>query len=282
MAKWWSKLFNTVTTKEWESKLSQLKKIPQKGVQEVLKLSYDELNDEEREKFLDIACYLKGECEQNVIRLFESYGLHASIGLRTLLDKALLTIDLFYRVEMHDLIQGMGNEIVRQQCLKEPGKRSHLWNHEEVYGILKNKKGTDAIESITFDVSQMEEVHLSSDAFKNMPNLRSLKLYYSTSPKGFVNLRSGLESFRDRLKFFYWDYFPLESLPASTFCPQSLLEIHMKHSHSLCSSSLLESLSRLSVDCCSSLEDFSLLSEKIEELDLTRTGIEINRTTQET
>ncbi|KAI9119851.1 hypothetical protein K1719_009240 [Acacia pycnantha] len=100
-----------------------------------------------------------------------------------------------------------------------------------ICGILKNKKGTDAIESITFDVSQMEEVHLSSDAFKNMPNLLSLKLYYSTSPKGFVNLPSGLESFRDRLKFFYWDYFPLESLPASTFCPQSLLEIHMKHSH---------------------------------------------------
>ncbi|KAK4269158.1 hypothetical protein QN277_022350 [Acacia crassicarpa] len=335
------------TTKEWESKLSQLKKIPQKSVQEVLKLSYDELNDEEREMFLDIACYLKGEYEPNVIRLFESYGLHASIGIRTLLDKALITISLFYRVEMHDLIQGMGNEIVRQQCSKEPEKRSHLWNHEEVYAVLKNKKGTDAIESITFDVSQMEEVHLSSDAFKNMPNLRSLKLY-STHPKSFASLPSGLESFCDKLRFFYWDYFPLESLPASTFCPQSLLEIHLQNSHvrklwdgvqdfvnlkvvdlrgsrqlmelpdfskalnlehidlsfcsslcyvhpsilslhklitlklsfcfelkSLCNSSLLESLSKFSVDYCSSLEEFSLLSEKIEELDLTRTGVEI-------
>ncbi|XP_028778379.1 TMV resistance protein N-like [Neltuma alba] len=217
------------TTKEWESALRKLKKTLNEDIQEVLKLSYDELNDEDKEMFVDIACYLKGEWERNVIRLFESYGLHASIGIRTLLDKTLITLDSF-RVQMHDLIQGMGNEIVRQQCLKEPRKRSHLWNHEEVYDVLKNKKGTDAIESITFDMSQIKEVSLTADAFKNIPNLRSLKLY-STSPKNCANLPSGLESFCDRLRYFYWDFFPLESLPASTFCMQNLVEIHMKYSH---------------------------------------------------
>ncbi|KAI9071082.1 hypothetical protein K1719_046957 [Acacia pycnantha] len=253
------------TTKEWESKLSQLKKIPQKGVQEVLKLSYDELNDEEREMFLDIACYLKGESESNVIRLFESYGLHARIGIRTLLDKALITIGVIYRVEMHDLIQGMGNEIVRQQCSKEPGKRSHLWNHEEVYAILKNKKGTDAIESITFDMSQMEE---------DFVNLKVVDLCGS----------SQLMELPDFSKALNLEHIDLSFCSSLCYVHPSILSLHKLNTlnlsccselKSLCNSSLLESLSNLSVDYCLSLEEFSLLSEKIEELDLTRTGIEI-------
>jgi hypothetical protein len=41
---------------------------------------------------------------------------------------------------MHDLIQEMGREIVRQQCVHNPGKRSRLWKHEEIYELLTNKK----------------------------------------------------------------------------------------------------------------------------------------------
>ncbi|XP_028795539.1 disease resistance protein RPS4B-like [Neltuma alba] len=176
----------------------------------------------------------------------------------------------------------------------------------------KNGKGTDAIESITFDMSQIKEVSLSADAFKNMPNLRSLELY-SRSPKSCANLPSGLESFCDRLGYFYKDFFPLESLPASTFCLQNAVEIHMKYNHvtklwdgvqdfvnlkvvdlhgssqlmelpdfskaqnleyivlSLCS----KCLETLMVANCGSLEEFSLLSEKITDLDLSTTKIEI-------
>ena len=79
-------------------------------------------------------------------------------------------------------------------------------------------------------MSQIEEVYLSADAFKNMNNLKSLK-FYSTTGKSSVKLPSGLDSFCEGLRYFYWDLFPLESLPASTFCPQSLLEIHMRYSH---------------------------------------------------
>ena len=36
---------------------------------------------------------------------------------------------------MHDLLQEMGKEIVRQHS-KEPGKRSRLWNHEDIHLVL--------------------------------------------------------------------------------------------------------------------------------------------------
>ena len=37
---------------------------------------------------------------------------------------------------MHDLIQEMGKEIVRQES-KRPSDRSRLWNHEDIYQVFK-------------------------------------------------------------------------------------------------------------------------------------------------
>lgn len=37
---------------------------------------------------------------------------------------------------MHDLMEEMGKEIIRQESPGEPGKRSRLWFHEDVYDVL--------------------------------------------------------------------------------------------------------------------------------------------------
>lgn len=41
---------------------------------------------------------------------------------------------------MHDLIQQMGKEIVREEFIRNPGRRSRLWNPKEVYDVLTNNK----------------------------------------------------------------------------------------------------------------------------------------------
>jgi len=41
---------------------------------------------------------------------------------------------------MHDLIQQMGREVVRQESIENPGQRSRLWNPEEVYDVLTNNR----------------------------------------------------------------------------------------------------------------------------------------------
>jgi hypothetical protein len=43
-------------------------------------------------------------------------------------------------VWMHDLIQEMGHEIVRQQCVNDPGKHSRLWKPDVIYDVLSNNK----------------------------------------------------------------------------------------------------------------------------------------------
>lgn len=81
------------------------------------------------------------------------------------------------------------------------------------------------------DESLIGNVNLSIDTFTKMPNLRFLKIHSSSRKKSIkVNVPFGLERFCDRLKYFYWDNYPLESLPVSIFLSKDLVEIHMKNS----------------------------------------------------
>jgi hypothetical protein len=50
----------TKSKKEWDNAINKLKKIPNTKIQKVLGLSYDELDDTEKNIFLDIAKNFKG------------------------------------------------------------------------------------------------------------------------------------------------------------------------------------------------------------------------------
>ncbi|XP_054780446.1 disease resistance protein RPV1-like [Prosopis cineraria] len=215
------------TPKEWDNALSKLKKGPHEEILEVLKLSFDGLDYEEKEMFLDIACFLKDEHKEHVIALFESYGFDATIGLTALEDKALVNIDNNMRVQMHDLIQAMGWKIVRQECMEDPGRRSRLWNPYEIYDVLKYNRGTNAIKGIIVNLSQVRDMHLSANTFKKMTNLRFLKLYSPTSRgESSCIIDKGPNLFPSSLRYLRWDNFLMKSLPLS-FCVEKLVEICM-------------------------------------------------------
>ncbi|MED6123320.1 hypothetical protein PIB30_047974 [Stylosanthes scabra] len=214
----------------WESALRKLKVYPNMEVYNVLKLSYDGLDDSEKNIFLDIAFFFKGEDKDDVIRLLDSCGFFAAIGIDTLIRKALVTISRDNRIQMHDLIEQMGWEIVHQESLKDPGRRSRLRNPEDVCNVLKNSKGTNLVEGIILDLSQCRDLHLNADTFKKMPNLRFLKFYASEHQRSStVFTPTALESFSDELRYLEWSGYPLKSL-SSMFSAEKLVELHMPHS----------------------------------------------------
>lgn len=110
---------------EWESQLEKLKKTPCTKIQNVLRLSYDDLDHEEKNIFLDIACFFKGKRVEHIKIFLDACGYSTTIGLQNLQNKPLLTI---YKeeVSMHDLIQEMGWQIVREESIEDPEKRSRL------------------------------------------------------------------------------------------------------------------------------------------------------------
>ena len=120
---------------EWQSALDNFKQIPLGKIFHILKVSYDGLEEMWKEIFLDIACFFRGKTKDLVVEILEKCGFDARIGISVLIDKSLLTIEN-NKLCMHDLVQEMGKEIIRQESRGEPGKRSRLWLIEDFFHVL--------------------------------------------------------------------------------------------------------------------------------------------------
>ncbi|WJX32821.1 hypothetical protein P8452_21104 [Trifolium repens] len=125
----------------------------------------------------------------------------------------------------------MGWNIVHQESPKDPGSRTRLWLPNEVYDVLKYKKGTKAVEGITLDMSKVEDLHLKSNSFTEMSEMRFLKLYYGkcNSTSNIYLPENGMDSLSDKLRYLEWHRYCLKSLP-SQFSGNLLVELSMPYS----------------------------------------------------
>ncbi|KAI9075655.1 hypothetical protein K1719_042352 [Acacia pycnantha] len=125
------------TILEWNDALFKLQRIPNKDIHAKLKISYDRLNDyTEKEIFLDICCFFINKDRNYVTQILDECRLHANCGLQILIERSLVKIGTNNKFEMHDLLQEMGKEIIRESSPKDPEKHSRLWFHEDVLEVL--------------------------------------------------------------------------------------------------------------------------------------------------
>ena len=134
---------------EWKSAIKQYKRIPSNEILEILKESFDSLEEEEKSVFLDICC-LSGYALPQVEDLLRAhYGDCMKYHIGVLVDKSLIKFSR-YRVKtivtLQNLIKDMGKEIVRQESPKEPGKRSRLWLPEDIIQVLEDDKVSETNE----------------------------------------------------------------------------------------------------------------------------------------
>ena len=92
----------------------------------------------QQELFLDIACFFKGENKDGIIDILQSFGFCPDFNIGVLVDRSLITIKKHGTLWMHDLLQEMGQDIVRREFPKELGRRSRLWCYKDVLHVLKN------------------------------------------------------------------------------------------------------------------------------------------------
>ena len=72
-------------------------------------------------------------------KILESCGFSVVSGIENLIDKSLITIIDDNTLEMHDLLQEVGWQVIRKTSPKEPGKRSRLWEQKDISHILKRE-----------------------------------------------------------------------------------------------------------------------------------------------
>ena len=125
------------TIDEWKSALKSFKKT--KGdIFDILKISYDGLEEMWKEIFLDIACFFRRRKKDQVIQILENCDFDAIIGISVLVERSLLTVDDGEYLGMHDLLAEMGQKIIRFESGWNLGKQSRLWLTEDLLHVLKN------------------------------------------------------------------------------------------------------------------------------------------------
>ncbi|KAK4564013.1 hypothetical protein RGQ29_006203 [Quercus rubra] len=206
---------------QWKSALDKYESVPNKNIQEILKISYDGLDDSEKDIFLDIACFFKGKHVDYVIKILDGCGFFPDIGIQVLIDKSLVTIDENNKLGMHDLLQDMGKEIVRRESPDEPGGRSRLWFHEDVRHVLEENKGTNKIEGILVDLPKREVIQLSS---KNFMKMKRLRLFINRN----ALFSGGPNYLSNELRLLEWPEYPLQYLP-SNFHGKRLVVLNMRN-----------------------------------------------------
>ncbi|KAB2059431.1 hypothetical protein ES319_A11G302300v1 [Gossypium barbadense] len=212
--------------RQWTSAIERLGRDSNKEILDRLQISFDGLEEREKNIFLDIACFFNGEEKDFVMKVIDGCEFFPDIRIDVLIKKSILTINEYNELRMHDLLQEMGRKIVREKFIDEPGKRCRLWEERDVYHVLTKATVTKMIEGIIINNKRCEmgkTFTLSADAFLRMKRLRLLKILCRTNCYDLTYLSN-------ELRLLDWMRCPLRSLPSS-FKPENLVILLLHYSN---------------------------------------------------
>ncbi|KAH1045442.1 hypothetical protein J1N35_036226 [Gossypium stocksii] len=225
-----SKLYKK-SRKEWESEVDKLKEYGQPKISHFLRSSFDELDELEKNIFLDIAIFFKGKFRKDLEKILSCCYKGVVSGISNLIDKCLLdSEDKDEWISMHDMLEEMGKDIVREESI-DPGKRSRLWNAKDVYQVLRYNKGINLIQGIKLDMSQIDNLRIHHSIFEGMINLRVIHFFTcgfvwdACRAKKLLADQVDCASLPDELRYLYWDCYPFKSL--SGFNPKNLVVLKL-------------------------------------------------------
>ncbi|XP_076910876.1 TMV resistance protein N-like [Bidens hawaiensis] len=214
------------TEHQWKDAIEKLKTNPFKGIMETLELSYVGLEDDEQQIFLDVACILKGEQKEEAIKILESCGYHAHIGLEVLEQKSLISISDTGCLHLHDRIEEMGKDIVRRVKHDEPEKHSRLWVTKEIEDIFNKDMGTEATGSIKLEYSDLHPVTI----MKGLRKMKGLRYLYVDGEYHKWKINEAGQYLPDTLQSLRWPEYPFLCLPKN-FEANMLVNLEMPFSN---------------------------------------------------
>eukprot|EP01018_Ginkgo_biloba_P008335 Gb_08632 [translate_table: standard] len=239
----------------WIEALRQLESVMYDDIRGRLEISYQALNSQEKEMFLDIACFFIGKRKESPNFFWESLGFTPHTALKNLIHRSLVSINHEDRFVMHDHLRDMGRAIIAEES-GELGKRSRLWKAEDAKQVLQKRLGTQSVRCISFRGGRgISEIILQSECFALMPNLQLLWLDGTYIGGDFGQLSLNLRWLR-------WKSCPLRCLPSEwnlehVAKPKSLKVLRLKWCQYLAKLpdlSIFTSLRKLDLKHCDKLK----------------------------
>ncbi|XP_058730455.1 disease resistance protein RUN1-like [Vicia villosa] len=199
---------------EWESALARLRERPNKDIMDVLRLSFDGLEEPEQEIFLHIACFFNHYNVEHFTKVLNCCGFQADIGLRVLIDKSLIShVEYNNSVRMQGLLVELGKKIAQEKSRKW----SRLWDKEQFYDVkLENME--KKVEAICTE----REMTIIAETLSKMSHLRLLILNR-------VDFLGNLNCLSNELRYMELQVYPFKYFPSS-FHPNQLVELILSYS----------------------------------------------------
>ncbi|CAJ1978733.1 unnamed protein product [Sphenostylis stenocarpa] len=208
---------------QWKSAMARLEENKSRNIMDVLRISFDQLDEGDKEIFLDIACFFWGGCEaENVNEVLNFRGFHPEYGIQVLVDKSLVTIDNYGWINMHRLLSDLGKCIVREKSPKEPIKRSRLWDFQDLHNALLDNQATENLEAIVVSGDEFNKPIKTTMMADGLSKIKHLKLLYLEN----LNFSGSLVHLSNELGYLTWTQYPFECLPPS-FQPDKLVELNL-------------------------------------------------------
>ncbi|XP_052211410.1 disease resistance protein RPV1-like [Diospyros lotus] len=257
----------------WRSAITKLENIPHNDVQRKLRISFDSLDEKQQKLFLDIAFFFVGKSKNFTIQALQDNEIFPEDGFQRLVDLCLLKCDQGLVIVMHDVFKQMGREIVRQENVDYPGKRSRLWDYKDALKVLKNCEGTEAVEGLIL-LHNGKDIKVKAKAFQKMTKLRVLHLDHVLLSTGYKLLfrNSGHKHLSRNLVWLRWHHFDLSVLPSQLYL-ENLVALDLSYSNIKRvwrGTKVLKKLQVLNLRSCHNLTTLPNLSElsNLERLDL--------------
>ncbi|MFS7950326.1 putative TIR domain, P-loop containing nucleoside triphosphate hydrolase [Helianthus anomalus] len=212
---------------EWISALEKLKDIPNPDVMNIIKTTYDGLESYQKEIFLDIACFFRGWNADIVVQILEACGFHPKIGMKVLIQKALITI-VEDMIDMHDALEEMGHYIVRGEHPNNPEKHSRLWINKEIKELCfkDERMDYDKTEAIIYIGGDKDDD--TSRLCKIVSKMKKLRLL-CVAIDGDNKYVEGASFLSNELQYIRWSNYPASPFP-DNFQPMKLAVLELYRS----------------------------------------------------
>ncbi|KAL3739329.1 hypothetical protein ACJRO7_020701 [Eucalyptus globulus] len=205
----------------WKNVLSKLKKVMNEDVKKKLMISYEALDPNQQQIYLDIACFFINQEKTTVIKYWDAvFGYPTEIEVNILTRMSLIKIIDYDELWMHDQLRDLGRDIVHRESCNIRLRGSRLWLPKDAFHLVQRKKGTKNIVALNLGTPKPDATYrFNHKEFARMVNLRFLQLDHG-------NFQGDFKDHFSELRWLSWHNCPSKFL-ATNFGLENLAVLEL-------------------------------------------------------
>ncbi|KAL3746492.1 hypothetical protein ACJRO7_015455, partial [Eucalyptus globulus] len=178
----------------WEDVLKQLDDGPFKDVRDALMISYEGLENKQKEVFLDIACFFTNEDQTYPVIMWDECNYHPHIAMSVLQQRSLIKIGHDNKFWMHDQVRDLGKHIMLEEY---PRRFSRVRIYETTVKLLERKEKNVDVKAPSLTSSGCSR-NMVPDELAALPNLTFLRV------KG-IDFSGNFKNVVSKLRWLSWE-----------------------------------------------------------------------------